>query len=250
MKYLAKGKNRVLDSITVPLAGNIPPYRSINLAYFDGTLAKMYKHKSQTISALMKETNNIHTYRKYNISTLINDLNSTSSWNSLVNDLSKLIQKLHPDIIIAPYPQIDRHPDHKFTTIALIEALKKLHINKGKLLLYTNHYVASEYYPFGKRGDPVTLPPNYSNLIYFDSIYSSTLTKDDQAQKYIALTRMSDLWFYSKDSKWLDYCRNKPQIICKDASYFRRSVRANELFFVIDIKNIYNDKILHTIEGL
>lgn len=247
--YLAKGKQRVLDSITTPLAGGIKPEHSVNLGYFDGTLSKMFGNKTKKIRAFMHETDDINTYRKYNISTLLSDLNSTSNWNSLVNDLSYLLKKLHPDIIVTPYPQLDRHSDHKFTTVALIEALKNSHIHTGKLLLYTNHYVASEYYPFGKRGDPVTLPPNYSNPIYFNAIYSSTLTKDEQAEKYLALTRMSDLRFYGKANIWLDYCRDKPQIICNDSSYFRRSVRANELFFVVDIKNIYNNKILQIING-
>ena len=69
------------------------------------------------------------------------------------------MKTIRPDILVAPYPRLDAHPDHKMSTAALVEALKKLNWQHGSLLLYTNHLCSSDRYPFGDAGDLVPCRP-------------------------------------------------------------------------------------------
>jgi hypothetical protein len=234
-----KGKRRTIDSITVPLLGGIPPERSLNLGYFDSRLYTMKQNKSDYIKSTTVPTNSIQSYRQYNVSPLIEGLDSNSSWNSLVNNLVTLLDKIQPDIIILPHPKLDRHMDHKLSAEAIFEALPKSRIRTGKLLLYTNHAIKSEYYPYGSRGEAITLPPEFSGAIYFNGIFSYPLSSETQKRKIFALEAMSDLRYGSTKSLFIDPCKEELTITCKDFSYVRRSVRSNELFFIIDIKNMF-----------
>jgi len=234
-----KGKRRTIDSITVPLLGSVPPTHSLNLGYFDSRLYTMKHNKSESIQSTTVPENSILSYRQYNVSPLIKGLDTDASWTSLVNNLVTLLDKIQPDIIILPHPKLDRHIDHKLSTEALFEALQKSKIRKGKLLLYTNHSTRSEYYPYGPKGETMTLPPEFTGTIYFNSIFSYPLSKKTQKNKMFALEAMSDLRYAKTKSFFLDPCKNSPTIICKDYSYIRRSIRSNELFFIIDIENIF-----------
>ncbi len=237
-QYLAKGKKRTIDSITVPLWGGILPQRAINLGYFDSRLYTMEQNKTEKIHSAHNTTKDINTFRQYNTSTLLQDLNSSTSWNSLVTDLTLLLNKIKPDIIISPHPRLDKHSDHKLTTKALFQALKQSDIKKGKLFLYINHSVGSEYYPYGDQQELITLPPEYVGSIYFNNIYSHPLNNETKNNKLFALESMSDLRFTKEDSIFKDPCQDKLPIICKNYSYVRRSVRSNELFFIIDIDKL------------
>jgi len=234
-----KGKRRTIDSITVPLLGSVPPVHSLNLGYFDSSLYAMKHNKSESIQSTTVPKNSILSYRQYNVSPLIKGLDTNSSWTSLVNNLVTLLDKIQPDIIILPHPKLDRHIDHKLSTEALFEALKKSKIRTGKLLLYTNHATRSEYYPYGSKGEAITLPPEFTGTVYFNSIFSYPLSIETQKNKMFALEAMSDLRYGTTKKIFLDPCKNKPIIVCKDYSYVRRSIRNNELFFVIDIESIF-----------
>jgi len=237
-QYLAKGKQRVIDSITVPLYGDIPPEHCINLGFFDGKLRDMSQNKLAELQSIYIKTADITTFRKYNVSTLATDLNGTSNWYSLVENLSYLLEQIKPDIIVTPHHALDKHSDHQYTSKAVYEALKKANIKKGLLFLYTNHANRSEYYPYGQVGDAITLPPEMDSAIYFNSIYSHPLSKATQKNKILVLEQMSDLRFTPEGSLFQSPCKDKLDLLCKDYSYLRRSVRSNELFFIIDIKNI------------
>ena len=110
-----KGKRRTIDSITVPLLGSVPPARSLNLGYFDSRLYTMKQNKTESIQSATVPTNSIQSYRQYNISPLIEGLDSNSSWTSLISNLVVLLDKIQPDIIILPHPKLDRHVDHKLS---------------------------------------------------------------------------------------------------------------------------------------
>jgi len=103
-------------------------------------------------------------------------------------------------------------------------------------------------------GGIVSLPPNFGEAIYFDSIYSHTLSIDNQKDKIFALEAMNDLrldteWRFSKGAIKLAIRNIKRDILGKENSYYRRAVRSNELFFVIEISNIYNEEKLNRIVG-
>lgn len=244
--YIQKGRLRTWNSITVPLLANVDYENSINLGFFDSTLHTMYKNKSNSVRSPFAKHSNVDTYRKINISSLKDSLVGTANWNDLVRNLSFLLKKFSPDIIVTPYPAIDLHKDHQYSTVAIIEALKSLHIRKGKLFLYTNHDIYSEMYPYGKAGSIVTLPPNFDKNFYFDGIFSYSLSEEKQKQKLFALEAMNDLRL---DTEWRDNSNFFKKAINQslrgflgiDYSYFRRSVRPNELFFIVDVNSVYND---------
>jgi len=244
--YKEKGIHRVWDSISIPALGGVPYEHSINLGFFDGRLAQMYNQKDKNFSQLY--TNNYDTtiFRKYNHSPLSKELVGASNWNSLVESLVNILSKIKPDIIVTPYPRLDKHPDHKYSSVAIFEAIKKANIHSGKLFLYSNHPTMSEYFPFGKRGEPVDLPP-FFNKLYFDKIYSFQLTKLLQKRKIFALEAMSDLRYESESNPFIPQCKDKNPLTCRDFSYFRRAVRENELFFVVDIEKLYNKELADTL---
>ena len=244
--YLEKGMRRTWDSLSIPALGKVSYSHTLNLGFFDGRLPKMYQQKDHNFPGIYTGTTNIETFRQENHSPLAKILKGSSNWNSLVENLVSLLQEIKPDIIVTPYSHIDRHPDHKYTTAAVFEAIEKAGMRSGKLYLYSNHPLNSEYFPFGNRWEPVDLPPNFGSL-YFESIYSHPLTKRAQREKLFALEAMSDLRFEAEGSPFDEHCKNRDPLTCRDFSYFRRAVRSNELFFVVDIKNIYNKKILEAI---
>jgi hypothetical protein len=163
------------------------------------------------------------------------------TWDSLVLDLKELIIKTKPDIIITPYPQIDLHLDHQYTTIALQEVLSEIK-NDGeslKVMLYTNHHKYSEMYPFGAKGSIISLPPIFKkDKLKFDSIFSFRLTKRKQLDKYYSLDTMYAIRVSDYISTFYDlFKKYRTNLLNEDFSYYRRSVRDNELFFVFDRKS-------------
>jgi hypothetical protein len=208
----------------------------------------MYENRNKDIEGLYTKTNNINTFRKYNVSKLQTYLKGSSNWISLVENIKVLLDTIKPELIITPYPVIDSNSDHKFTTVALLEALKGKNIRNGRLLLYTNHHSKSEFFPFGNSGYGITLPPNFNDSLYFNSIYSIPLSTTIQNDKMFALEAMNDLRL---DTEWLNVKGSAKitseiflrKILAKDKDYFRRAVRSNELFFVVDINKIYDKDV-------
>lgn len=251
-QYLKKGELRTWNSITVPMLGGILPEQTMNLGFFDGTLDQMFSDKSKPVNGLYTNALDINTFRKQNVSSLSSGLSGKSDWNSLVINIEYLLNTIEPDIIVAPYPALDNHPDHKLSSIALFEAIKKSGIRKGDLYLYTNHFLLNERYPYGKVGGIVSLPPNFGKSIYFDNIKSHTLSIDHQKDKIFALEAMNDLRL---DTEWRSsigaikhaLSNIKRDITGSENSYYKKAVRSNELFFVIKIADIYNQKKLNRI---
>lgn len=252
--YLKKGELRVWNSITVPLLGGVPPEHAINLGYFDSTLKTMYLDKETLVQSKFTQLSDVNFFRGKNVSKLISSLHATSTWRSLVNDMQYLLNEIKPNIIVAPYLAIDFHHDHKLSTIALFEAIKKLNLKEGDLYLYTNHHVLSKFYPHGQIGSSISLPPNFGESLYFQRIYSHILPVDKQNDKLFALDAMNDLrldteWRITHGAAKIFIKTLEKNIFGRDSSYFRRAVRANELFFVVPIKEIYDDEIYEKLKG-
>jgi LmbE family N-acetylglucosaminyl deacetylase len=180
-------------------------------------------------------------------------VNRQATWAHLVADLEHLVKTTEPDLIVAPYPRLDAHPDHKLSTVALLQALKKLNRQHGSLLLYANHLSSSDHYPFGDAGDLISLPPGIDN-IYFDSIVSVPLDATRQARKHMALDAMIDL----RPDIEIDSLRSvarafkrvlKLTVTDDHISYFRQAVRANELFFEVRVSSLYIPGVTERILG-
>lgn len=253
-QFLKKGELRTWNSLTVPLLGGIPFEQTVNLGFFDGTLKSMYNDKSTPATGRYTHASDIATFRKQNVSTLSAGLHGAADWNSLVSNLEYLLKEIAPDVIVTPYPAMDKHKDHKFTTIALLEAITKTGMTKGQLYLYTNHLVRNEYYPCGEMNGVVSVPPNFGAPIFFDRIYSHPLTMNDQKDKIFALEAMHDLrldteWRFTQGAIDMAIRNITRDVTGIDYSFFRRAVRSNELFFVADIVNVYDKEIRDKIIG-
>jgi LmbE family N-acetylglucosaminyl deacetylase len=236
-----KAELRVLDALSIPLLGNIEVTKCLTLGYFGSTLQWMSQNREKKASSEIKDITDMNQFRKVSHSNIVLPLKVEPTYNSFFNDLKSVIEQGEYDIIITPHPSIDSHPDHKYTTLTLIDVLQKSN-SKADLLLYTNHLKLSETYPIGEMNSSITLPPNRENF-YFDSIFSFGLDKDLQIDKFFALEAIHDLRdsliqisikrAYKHFSRLL-----RRKLAGKDKSYYKRAIRANELFFVVKNKNI------------
>ncbi|WP_339709560.1 PIG-L family deacetylase [uncultured Kriegella sp.] len=249
--YRKKGQLRTWNSITVPLLGGIDHDNTLNLGYFSN-LKKMFTESPKELPAAFTNTKDINTYRSQNFSVLRDSLTGSSNWPSLIENLSFVLNFLNPDIIVTPYPVLDAHVEHQYTTIAVMEALKKSNIKSGELFLYHNHFILNEYFPYGKAGGSISLPPNFKNNLYYKRIFSNPLSTDLQKDKLFALEAMHDLrpdteWRFGWKSLKKGFQTTKGEISQSNNSYFRRAVRSNELFFVVPIRDIYQPNVWNKI---
>ena len=182
-------------------------------------------------------------YRQGALSTLVGDRAAMPDWNSVVQDLAAVVERVRPDFIVTPHPLLDDHTDHQYTTLALLEALDRVGDEQAVLLLYNNHHVLAEHYPFGPSDARVTLPPWFGDG-RFAGLLSFELDPDLQLRKLFALEAMHDLRTApmrltgGPATVLLDRLAQAYEVIRRDPfgdySYFRRAIRPNEMFFVSD----------------
>lgn len=240
-QYRFKGRLRVIDSITVPLQGGVAPDRALNLGYFDARLATMYEQPEAVVPEMYGPNTDIDVYRRYNVSPLAGRGSRQSTWEHLVDDIDSLLERVEPDVIAAPHPQLDTHRDHQFTTIALVEALQRQGRREVTLLLYTNHADGNRY-PYGPAGTLASLPPA-PGVVGLDSVFSLPVSAERQREKLFALESMHDLRYSptrqyqlaAGDGRAIEPEKPGPG---PDITYFRRGPRSNELFFVYDQESV------------
>ena len=243
--FLKKGDIRTWNSITVPLLGGVHPDRIMNLGYFDGTLRQMAADREVDVSGLYTpDSVTVHRFRKQNYSPIATGLKGGANWNCLVANMMHVIQEIDPDVIITTHPELDIHQDHQYSTYAIYEALRALGRNEGLIYLYTNHVPDNEYYPYGPDRSNMSLPPWFSENLYFRRMYSHPLSASEQSDKMLALDAMNDL---RPDTEWrselIATVRAARRAIeefnhGEGQYYFRRAVRSNELFYVLDVADI------------
>jgi LmbE family N-acetylglucosaminyl deacetylase len=235
--YEFKGHIRVIDSITVPWQGGIPPERAFNLGYFDARLPDMYAKPDQVIPEMYSANTDIGVYRRDNLGSLLPKGPRASMWNNLVDDMETLLKKVKPAVILAPHPQLDLHRDHQLVTVALAQALARWK-KPVTLLLYTNHADGNRY-PYGPAGSVMSLPPPVARDVTFDRVYSHPVSPELQRLKLFALESMHDLRYTPTRQYQLAVNDERAAAPEKpgpapDITYLRRGPRANELFFVYD----------------
>jgi LmbE family N-acetylglucosaminyl deacetylase len=252
--HLEKGRNRAWNSVTVPMLGGLSINRTANLGFFDGTLPAMKERPDTAVRSMCCAAEYLDSFGQFHDPGLLGSRpGRNATWANLVADLEHLIKTLQPDIVVTPYPRLDWHPDHKMSTVALFDALKNLDWRHGSLLLYTNHFVSSDHYPFGDAGDLVSLPPGVE-AIFFDGIVSNPLDLSMQARKHMALDAMIDLRpdiqagsVRSGASSLASALKSK--ITDGRIDYFRQAVRANELFFEVRVSSLYEPGVTEKILG-
>jgi LmbE family N-acetylglucosaminyl deacetylase len=241
--FKEKGRIRTWNSLVVPMLGGLAADRTANLGYFDSTLEAMKANPTQAVHAPESRLDSLDAYRRAQSPDLIAPLTDTrATWANLVQDFEYLIKHVEPDIIVTPYPRLDEHPDHQLSTVALIQAIRNLHWMRGALLLYSNHSPASARYPYGDAGDLVSLPP--ATGVSFDGIWYQSTSPEEQARKYMALDAMVDIRPDLRPASLRSVAALFKQAVKAsatggDESYYRRAVRANELFFVVRVPSLY-----------
>jgi LmbE family N-acetylglucosaminyl deacetylase len=235
-----KGELRVWDSVAVPLWGGVPPERALNLGYFNQSLAALYREPRRIVADPVIGSADIGLFRSTASTPVLGGRAPESSWASLVGDLESLLEFVQPATIVTPHPALDAAPDHKLTTVALIEALDRVGAAGIQLLLYTNHASRSEYFPFGPAESVVSLPPWPGPPLVLAGVSSVPLDEDQRLRKLYALEAQHDL-------------RPSPRVVeasplqriagvigrgvrglvrdpTDNYSYMRRAPRPNELF--------------------
>jgi LmbE family N-acetylglucosaminyl deacetylase len=233
---------RTWDSLVVPSWGGVPSDRTVNLGYLGLTLERLYAERHLSPHERVRPDPNFGRYRRGAVETLLSGRPGEPSWASLVNDFRALLASTRPAVVVAPHPSLDGMPDHQLTTLALLEALGDGAPADVTLLLYTNHHVLSEYYPFGPADAVVTLPPWFDAALPVGSAYAHRLDADQQRDKLFALDAMHDLRAAPRRltggpvDRFLLRLRLAVTGLVRDPvsdySYYRRAVRPNELFFV------------------
>jgi exo-1,4-beta-D-glucosaminidase len=233
--YQLKGYLRAIDSVTVPWQGRIPPDRTYNLGYFDARLKEMRSKPDQPVSEMYGPNQDVAVYRRANISQLLPNESRTATWNHLVEDLAKVLNRVNPSLIVMAHPALDNHPDHQFATVALTEALQRWS-GRATFLLYTNH-ASHNLYPFGPPDTFVPLPPWSESEIAVQSVYVHPLSPELQRRKLFALESMHDLRLSPAEQASCgvpDLKRRDDYPRTPAVDYFRRAPRPEELFFVFD----------------
>jgi len=254
--FYVKGRLRVWNSITVPMLGGISPDRTANLGYFDFTLERMYAERPASVSPIYASIESPEVYRRLNQSTLVPSACPEATWSALVADLSSVLERVQPDLIVTAHPLLDRHPDHVYATYALFEAMARMAYTHGELYLYTNHCTFNEIYPYGPAYTPVSPPPFFGDTVLCERVVSIPLDEDTQQMKVMALEAMNDLRPLPPDvapirgaslgdALWDRLRSVKRHVVdtLRDIDvdhdrYFRRAIRSNELFFVIPADKI------------
>lgn len=234
-----RGEVRTWDSLAVPLWGGVTLDRVASLGYPTYSL-RAYYEAAQDRAAVQPELLELpEVYRQGALESLLGGRTASPDWESLVADLASVIESIRPDVIVTPHPAMDDHTDHQFTTIALLEALERVHDETTVLLLYNNHHILAEHYPFGPSDTRVTLPPWFGEA-RFAGLLSLELDEGQQMRKLFALEAMHDLrpaplrLTGGPATVLKDRIRQAYEVVRRDPfgdySYFRRAVRPNEIF--------------------
>lgn len=230
---------RAWDSVTVPRWGGVPPERAVNLGYPTTRLQEMGEQPQ--VALIERSAQSSH--RSFNSGPLALPAPAAATWESLVDELRALIEIVRPQIVVTPHPALDSAPDHQWTTYALVEALQQVDAGAPELLLYTNHGVASEAYPYGPAASVMNLPPWFDEQVTFAGVYSHPLDKTQRRDKLLALEAMHDLRAAphmgqgapARTFAWK--LRRAVGRVLADPfdtySYFRRAPRPNELFVTL-----------------
>jgi LmbE family N-acetylglucosaminyl deacetylase len=225
-----RGRLRVAESLSAPVAGGVPRGRVANLGYFDGSLAAMYRDPGAEARSLALQGAGLGQFRAA----------------GEVADLVHVLRLSGARTVAFPHPQLDHHPDHAALGMAVLEALERAERTDALLLAYAVHGPGggsgASIHPVGRRDGSVSLPPGQFQESLFDDLVSVPLDAATLRKKALALDTYRDL----KDEEGplpaealgLRLKRGARELyralMVYDLGLVRRYLRPNELFYVLD----------------
>jgi LmbE family N-acetylglucosaminyl deacetylase len=230
----AKGRLRALDSVTAAVWGGINSGNVVSLGYFCQTLQEMAAKPQVAVRSKTANTGDTGAFRIFNTVRLQTDGDGKATWSNLISDLRELVAHFEPEVIVTPHPQLDPHADHIYATKAVLQSVRGIDTITD-FLFYANHLHYTDQYPFGPVHTPISLPPNFNELIQC-SFYSHPLDMARQRDKVFALEVMHDLkpqidW-KKKLRRWLQAgLVDRPMVKYGEDDYFRKMIRSNEIFY-------------------
>lgn len=231
-----KGRLRGWDSLAIPLWGNVPQQRCVQLGYYCLQLAPMATEPTRPCGSRESGEADIRAARRHNPLPLPGDTDGQPVWSNLVADLRALLEHFRPRAVVTPHPELDPHADHVAATRALLEAIEGSAWRPDVLLLYANHLHDNDRWPMGPAGQGIALPPAIEPLPA-DRLWSPVLDADTRLDKAMALGMQHDLQgaqpFKKRLRRWLQSAltgRRWPAT--GENEFFRKAVRRHEVFWV------------------
>ena len=234
-----KGSLRAWDSVSVPLWGGVPQERCIQLGYFCLQLPAMQSAPKEPVASREAQLGDTRYFRRFNPFSLASDADGVPSWNNLLADLSELIERIQPQVIVLPHPTFDPHPDHLCSQQAVMQALNGTTWQPETLLHYANHLHDNDRWPMGDAGTGVALPPQIGANAPLRP-WTPCLSSEMQWRKAMSLGMMHDLQprmpFKRLLRRGIQRClaaRRWPAF--GENEFFRKTVRRHELFWVQEL---------------
>jgi LmbE family N-acetylglucosaminyl deacetylase len=233
---------RVWNSLTVPRLGGVPAERCLNLAYPDGRLQAMWRAPTQAFALACEPAMPRAALRAENTGAEFKAGAAGCTWTALVDDLRRVLDVARPDVVVAPHPTKEEHPDHVFTTVALDQALRASGA-RPRLLLYAVHGGGSRLFPFGPATALASLPPGDGPDWIGDGIYSHALSPERRLAKYFAVDASNDLRVYTSGAptarELLRGIRRRISALVTGVgldpgAHQRRAPRPDEIYYLAD----------------
>lgn len=207
------GKMRTFDARTVPLLGGIPPENIRDLGWKESEFPLKADRLKELAAAILE-----------------------------------FLKTTGAKQVVCPHPVMDGHQVHLDVIGATLKALVELNDPEVELLGALIHVPAARTYPIGPMNSPIALPVRQERQKAFDRLEAHWLSPDDQQLKIYALDANHDLRSvplpYAEETGALAYARRRLRQkltgTAKVAStdYYRRAVRACELFCVYSLPSI------------
>lgn len=231
-----KGRLRTWDSLAVPLWGGVPQSRCVQLGYYCLQLPAMLAQPDLLFASRESADRDVRSVRLHNPLPLPADADGLPCGRNLLADLVALLEHFRPEVIVTPHPELDPHPDHFATSMAIDQAVQRSRWKPEIALLYANHLHDNDRWPMGPVGAGVALPPALAPLPA-DGLWSPQLSAEVQLDKAMALAMQHDLQGrpllkhrLRRKVQYLLAGRRWP--VTGENEFFRKAVRRHELFWV------------------
>lgn len=242
---LLRGRMRVAESLSAPVAGGARSERCANLGYFDGTLPGMFLDRTRPARSVGVDSTELGLFRAAGGALQLPE-RAQATWEGLVADIVYLLQLSGARTVAFPHPRLDQHPDHACLGMAALEALQRVENGPTSILTYAVHATGggtgASIHPVGARDGVVSLPPGQHGTKLFDGLCSVPLDAAVQKRKALALDTYRDI----KDGDGplpIELLSGQVKhglrevyraLVVYDLGLVRRFLRPNELFFRLD----------------